>query len=70
MTVFTIDKKQRWQRKSRYKGYRPLQRRLIHLLSLALIIVVLSACAPGEAPPTGVCDTYNRSRIARALSMA
>lgn len=32
-----------------------------------LLLVALSACAPGEAPPTAVCDTYNRALFTMQL---
>ena len=27
----------------------------------ALLVTTLSACAPGDAPPAAICDTYNRA---------
>ena len=37
------------------------------LLPLALLLVFLSACAPGEAPPDAICDTYNRALFTTQL---
>ena len=38
------------------------------LLPLALLLLVfLSACAPGEAPPAAICDTYNRALFTTQL---
>ncbi|MFZ1398906.1 MAG: hypothetical protein WAS33_18520 [Candidatus Promineifilaceae bacterium] len=43
---------------------RPWQR----LLPVALLLLVfLSACAPGEAPPAAICDTYNRALFTTQL---
>lgn len=36
------------------------------LLFIALMSV-LSACAPGEAPPTAICDTYDRALFTTQL---
>ena len=38
-----------------------LGKRLPHLLMLTLVGAAVSACAPGEAPPDAICDTYNRA---------
>ena len=38
-----------------------LGKRLPHLLMLMLVGAAVSACAPGEAPPDAICDTYNRA---------
>lgn len=34
-----------------------------HLLPLlfAVLVIMLSACASGEAPPAAICDTYSRA---------
>ncbi|MCC6602872.1 MAG: hypothetical protein IT327_06660 [Anaerolineae bacterium] len=37
------------------------------LLPLALLVAFLSACAPGEAPPEAICDTYNRALFTTQL---
>jgi hypothetical protein len=36
-------------------------------LPLALMLFILSACAPGEAPPDAICDTYNRALFTTQL---
>ena len=36
------------------------RRHAIRLLPVALMLAILAACAPGDAPPPGVCDTYSR----------
>ena len=30
-------------------------------VALILLLTMLSACAPGEAPPAAICDTYDRA---------
>lgn len=37
------------------------------LLPLALLLAFLSACAPGEAPPAAICDTYSRALFTTQL---
>lgn len=37
------------------------------LLPLVLFLAILSACAPGEAPPEAICDTYNRALFTTQL---
>jgi len=53
------------------RSYRPLAatlgRRLFPLLTFMLVLVGLSACAPGEAPPDAICDTYNRALFTTQL---
>jgi hypothetical protein len=44
-----------------------LSKRLPHLLTLMLVLVGVSACAPGEAPPDAICDTYNRALFTTQL---
>jgi hypothetical protein len=44
-----------------------LGRRLPHLLALMLVTAAVSACAPGEAPPDAICDTYNRALFTTQL---
>ena len=42
--------------------------RLSRLLPFALLLLVaLSACAPGEAPPAAICDTYDRALFTTQL---
>lgn len=41
--------------------------RLKHMLPFALLITVLAACAPGEAPPAAICDTYDRALFTTQL---
>ena len=38
-----------------------LRQHLRRLLPLCLLLPLLAACAPGEAPPDAICDTYNRA---------
>lgn len=37
------------------------------LLLLGWLLAVLAACAPGEAPPTAICDTYDRALFTTQL---
>lgn len=40
----------------------------LHLLPLGLLLMILlSACAPGEPPPAAICDTYNRALFTTQL---
>jgi hypothetical protein len=39
----------------------------LRLLPITLFLLLLSACAPGEAPPPAVCDTYNRALFTTQL---
>lgn len=41
-------------------------RRLMRFLPLALLLG-LAACAPGEAPPDAICDTYDRALFTTQL---
>lgn len=42
--------------------------RLWRLLGLwSVLLVVLAACAPGEAPPAAICDTYDRALFTTQL---
>lgn len=41
--------------------------RPFHIFSLGLLMAVLAACAPGEAPPTAICDTYDRALFTTQL---
>lgn len=57
-------------RKSMLKSFQPKAsgRSWRRLLPLALLLLVfLSACAPGEAPPAAICDTYNRALFTTQL---
>jgi len=45
-------------------GRRP---RISHVVPFILLVVVLSACAPGEAPPPAICDTYDRALFTTQL---
>lgn len=45
-------------------------RRRLHaarLVPFALLVTILAACAPGEAPPAAICDTYNRALFTTQL---
>ncbi|MAU00621.1 MAG: hypothetical protein CL608_26045 [Anaerolineaceae bacterium] len=41
--------------------------RISRFLPFALLLVLLSACAPGEAPPAAICDTYDRALFTTQL---
>src|SRR5690606_2936048 len=43
------------------RGYRWSSHRLLPLMVMGLLAVIVSACAPGETPPTAICDTFSRS---------
>lgn len=43
-------------------------RRHAPVLVLLLLAMALSACAPGEAPPPEICDTYSRAIFTAQLS--
>ncbi|MFZ1400352.1 MAG: hypothetical protein WAS33_25840 [Candidatus Promineifilaceae bacterium] len=60
------------QLKSKKTVLQPLRRKESRhpwrrLLPLALLLAFLSACAPGEAPPAAICDTYNRALFTTQL---
>lgn len=46
---------------------RLLARRGLRLLLATLFLILLTSCAPGDAPPPGVCDTYSRSLFTTQL---
>lgn len=46
---------------------RPRPRRLKRWLLFSLLLAVLAACAPGEAPPAAICDTYDRALFTTQL---
>ncbi len=46
---------------------RLLARPGLRLLLATLFLVLLNSCAPGDAPPPGVCDTYSRSLFTTQL---
>lgn len=48
-------------------GARPLRRLGLPLLPFVMMALVVAGCAPGDAPPTGVCDTYERSLFTTQL---
>lgn len=37
------------------------------VLPFALLLAILAACAPGEAPPAAICDTYDRALFTTQL---
>lgn len=41
--------------------------RTARLVPLILLATILAACAPGEAPPAAICDTYNRALFTTQL---
>jgi hypothetical protein len=41
--------------------------RIPRFLPFALLLVALAACAPGEAPPAAICDTYDRALFTTQL---
>ena len=48
----------------RYTSRRP---RILRFLPFVLLMTILAACAPGEAPPAAICDTYNRALFTTQL---
>jgi len=40
---------------------------LFHFLKLAVLMVILAACAPGDTPPAAICDTYERALFTTQL---
>jgi len=54
-------------RRRRAAAFRPGRRHALRLLPLALLVVLIASCAPGDAPPPGVCDTYSRSLFTTQL---
>lgn len=46
----------------RLRGPQPVQ-----VVLFALLLIVLAACAPGEAPPAAICDTYDRALFTTQL---
>ena len=42
-------------------------RRLLPLLGGILLVLVLGACAPEDAPPAALCDSYNRALFTTQL---
>lgn len=40
---------------------------LLPVLALAVVMVLLAACAPGEPPPPAICDTYERALFTTQL---
>lgn len=62
---------QRKQKLSLFKTVRArttlLARHWFRLLPLAALLALLSACAPCEAPPAAICDTYNRALFTTQL---
>ncbi len=41
--------------------------RISRALPAVLLMVVLASCAPGEAPPPAICDTYDRALFTTQL---
>jgi hypothetical protein len=41
--------------------------RISLFLPFTLLLVILGACAPGEAPPPAICDTYERALFTTQL---
>lgn len=41
--------------------------RISHIAPFILLMAILSACAPGEAPPAAICDTYDRALFTTQL---
>jgi hypothetical protein len=46
---------------------RPLRVRVSRILPFLFLMLVVAACAPGEAPPAAICDTYNRALFTTQL---
>lgn len=55
----------RWLPRQELPGLARLQR--FRLLLLGWLLSVLAACAPGEAPPAAICDTYDRALFTTQL---
>lgn len=49
------------------RGGRAPRRLLRRLLSLTILLAILAACAPGDAPPAALCDTYDRALFTMSL---
>ena len=41
--------------------------RMHPIVPLAIFLTFLTACAPGEAPPAAICDTYDRALFTTQL---
>lgn len=41
--------------------------RIFRFLPFTLLLLVLAACASGEAPPAAICDTYDRALFTTQL---
>ena len=54
-------------RRRRAAPARLWRRHAFRLLPLALLVAIIASCAPGDAPPPGVCDTYSRSLFTTQL---
>jgi hypothetical protein len=46
---------------------RPRRVRVSRILPFLFLMLVVAACAPGETPPTAICDTYNRALFTTQL---
>ncbi len=57
----------RSEQASKNKRFPLFRFRSPRLLPLVLLLAILSACAPGEAPPAAICDTYNRALFTTQL---
>lgn len=53
--------------KNQYRVHRSLWRHGLRLLLVSLLLAVFAACAPGDAPPPALCDTYGRSLFTTQL---
>ena len=54
-------------RRNQYSAHHLLWGHAFRLLPATLLVIIIAACAPGDAPPPGVCDTYSRSLFTTQL---
>ena len=45
----------------------PRSQRSVRLFPIFLLLAILVGCAPGEAPPAAICDTYGRALFTTQL---
>lgn len=48
-------------------GFGRRRPRAVRVVPFILLIGILAACAPGEAPPAAICDTYDRALFTTQL---
>jgi hypothetical protein len=68
MSTFKKSKRRlRGPRKKLHARRRSLWRYPLRLLPITIVLAILAACAPGDAPPPALCDTYGRSLFTTQL---